>query len=159
MKSTSTLTKGEAGTLNWVILKYNASVIVTNHLWNRGVLTSIALHRKHTLWTEPMKTALHVVLLVFHVWRLKKQKLGQLYLREERSRVLHLSSLSATTDLLLCSRAGWYSIHRLSLRTHLFSRTITCSPLLSSFERRTTHWSRSKTPITKDFEKWTHLFL
>lgn len=97
--------KGEACTLNWMILKYNAPVVITNHLLNRRVLTSIALQRKHTQWTEPMNTALHVVLLVFHVWRLKKQKLGQLYLREERSRVLHLSSLSATMDPQLCSRA------------------------------------------------------
>lgn len=40
--------KGEAGTLNWMILKYNAPVVITNHLLNRRVLTSIALQRKHT---------------------------------------------------------------------------------------------------------------
>ena len=52
---------------------------------------------------------------------MKIKKLGQLYLREEKSKVLHLSSLNAAMALQLCSHAGRSAIQPPSLSVHTFS--------------------------------------
>lgn len=52
---------------------------------------------------------------------MKIKKLGQLYLREEKSKVLHLSSLNAAMELQLCSHAGHFAIQPPSLAVHAFS--------------------------------------